>query len=89
MIKIFESLRIRNQLQSLALRNRHTFEDEIKLNVSNAALEIKTCIGGENNGVVHIRAIRDESLWDEINTHYKILSNDYEKDVSRIPKNFK
>jgi hypothetical protein len=84
-IKTFESLNNRNKLQQQALRNRHTFKEEIYIEIDNSCLVINVVVGGEEKGIVCYKCVYEgDCFFKKLNELYTDLLEEYKKSKENI-----
>lgn len=87
-INTFRSLNSRNKLQQQALRNGHTFNEEIYIEIDNSCLMINVVIGGEENGIVYYKCVYEgDCFFKELNELYTDLTKEYERSKKSIESN--
>jgi hypothetical protein len=87
-VNTFKSLNSRNKLQQQALRNRHTFNEKIYIDIDNSCLIINVVIGGEENGIVYHKYVYEgDCFFKELNELYTYLAKEYEKSKKNIESN--
>jgi len=79
-INTFRSLNNRNKLQQQALRNRHTFKEEIYIEIDNYCLVINIVVGGEEKGIVYYKYIYEgDCFFEGLAELYNELLKEYDK----------
>ena len=84
-INTFRSLNSRNKLQQQALRNTHTFKEEIYIDIESSCLVANVIIGGNEKGIVYYKYIHEgDCFFKGLSELYTDLLKEYEKSKDKI-----
>jgi len=77
-INTFRSLNNRNKLRQQSFKNKHTFKEEIYIDVDNFCLVINVVIGGRENGIEYYKYVyENDCFFKELNELYSELLKEY------------